>query len=256
MEQEAIAEVHAANEALEKAQTTVVKCKKDDSDHFSPPSSPISSPQSELKRLNLSESLGTEAALMARPVLAKVRSGGEPLATITMQQDQAQSPLPEETTPSAIFFAADARHSSSSSRNNQWSRVESMVNEAHNKDGSLRSIQRPPNNGAWERPKLTDMKRMVGNWQKTAANTTDKVVDTLARESSYAVVTFTSRQAAVAARHCLADGRGVGRWTAIDNIPVPPLADAAPFSICPCRGCCRPVTMNINDRQKAIRRYA
>ena len=259
MEQDAIAEVQAANEALEKAQETVMKTNRDDSDHFSPPSSPITTPLSELKRLNLSESLGTEAALMARPSLAKVRSGGsESLGDYVDQlipQDQAQSQLPE-TSPPVVFPGCGQPNVSSSTRSDdQWSRVQNMVNEAHNKDGSLRSLRKPPDTGAWELPSFTDVKTKLSNWQKVAANTTEQVKDTLARETSYAVVTFTSRQAAVAARHCLADGRGVGRWIAAENIPVPPLADAAPFSICPCRGCCRPVTMNIDDRQKACRRY-
>jgi hypothetical protein len=259
MEQDAIAEVQAANEALEKAQETVTKTHHDHSDHFSPPSSPITSPLSELKRLNLSESLETEAALLSRPIMAKVRSGGsQSLGDLVDQltpQDQAQSQLPE-TSPPVVFFGGDALNSSSSTnRNDPWSRVQNMVNEAHNKDGSLRSLRKPPDTGAWELPSFADIKTRVSNWKKVAANTTDQVVDTLARETSYAVVTFTSRQAAVAARHCLADGRGVGRWIAAGNIPVPPLADAAPFLICPCRGCCRPVTMNIDDRQKACRRY-
>lgn len=255
MEQEAIAEVQAANEELEKAQTKVVKCKQDSDHPAAPPQSPIAT-----TRLDLSESLETEAALMSRP-MTKVRSGGsESLGDIVenmVAQNQAQSPLPEEEScPFNIDTGSDARRrGASANESDQWSLVESMVNEAHNKDGSLRSVQKHLDSGAWKMPKPIGIKKLFDDWRKAAANTTDRVVDTLARESSYAVVTFTSRQAAVAARHCLADGRGFGRWIAADNIPVPPLADAAPFSICPCRGCCRPVTLNINDRQKTARRY-
>jgi Calcium-dependent channel, 7TM region, putative phosphate len=81
------------------------------------------------------------------------------------------------------------------------------------------------------------------------------MIDSLARESTYAIVTFTSRQAACAARQCLADGRGLDRWVAYEDIPIPPLADAAPFALCPCRGCCRPVTISLNDKQKLLRYY-
>lgn len=259
MEQDAIAEVQAANEALEKAQTKVVKSKEDSDHPVSPPHSPLASPQiSDFKGLDLRESLETEAALMSKP-LSKVGSGGsESLGDFVDNMLQAQSPLPEEVTPPfSIDSSVEARrrHNASSTPSNQWSLVESMVNEAHNKDGSLRSVHLTPDTGVWKMPKLSGIKTMVDNWSKFFVNTTDRVVDTLARESSYAVVTFTSRQAALAARHCLADGRGLGRWTATDYIPIPPLADAAPFSICPCRGCCRPVTLNIDDRQKTARRY-
>lgn len=55
--------------------------------------------------------------------------------------------------------------------------------------------------------------------------------------NSYCVVTFTSRQAAVAARQCLADGKGNKRWKQIQNIPMYPLADAPPLKPFFCRGC-------------------
>ena len=42
----------------------------------------------------------------------------------------------------------------------------------------------------------------------------------IAKDSTYAVVTFSSRQAAVAARHCVADGRGVERWLSLETVPV------------------------------------
>ena len=70
----------------------------------------------------------------------------------------------------------------------------------------------------------------------------------------YAVVTFTSRQAAIAARQCTADGSGLGRWQEVEDLPVPPLADSAPWDICFCRRCCRPVTLTINDSQKRCRK--
>lgn len=54
---------------------------------------------------------------------------------------------------------------------------------------------------------------------------------------SYCVVTFTCRQAAVAARQCLADGKGTKAWEQVQNIPMYPLADAPPRNIFFCRGC-------------------
>ena len=84
---------------------------------------------------------------------------------------------------------------------------------------------------------------------------TDPLTSKVAKSSTYAVVTFSSRQAAVAARHCLADGRGVNRWLSAETVPVPPLADAAPLDIITCRGCCRPVTLNVNENQLMVRRY-
>lgn len=87
------------------------------------------------------------------------------------------------------------------------------------------------------------------------ADVKDTVADHLIRESTYAVVTFMSRQAAVAARQCLADGRGQNRWQTSQKIPVPPLADAVPWNICFCRGCCRPVSLSIHQRQKVVRKY-
>jgi hypothetical protein len=50
----------------------------------------------------------------------------------------------------------------------------------------------------------------------------DKVIAIL-DHPTFAVVTFTSRQAAIAARQCLADGKGVDRWMHVDDIPVAPL---------------------------------
>jgi hypothetical protein len=110
--------------------------------------------------------------------MAKVRSGGsQSLGDLVDQltpQDQAQSQLPE-TLPPVVFFAGDAlNNSSSTNRNDPWSRVQNMVNEAHNKDGSLRSLRKPPDTGAWELPSFADIKTRVSNWKKVAANTTGK----------------------------------------------------------------------------------
>jgi hypothetical protein len=53
----------------------------------------------------------------------------------------------------------------------------------------------------------------------------------------------------------LADGRGADRWIPIEDIPVPPLADAAAGDLKTCRGCCRPVTLTVNPKQQFVRKY-
>jgi hypothetical protein len=89
---------------------------------------------------------------------------------------------------------------------------------------------------------------------KHAASHTGNIVSNVIGKSTYAVVTFTSRQAAIAARQCLADSSGgVNRWIEIEDIPVPPLADAPAWNIWACRGVCRPVTFTINDHEKRLR---
>jgi hypothetical protein len=69
-------------------------------------------------------------------------------------------------------------------------------------------------------------------------------------EDSYAVLTFTSRQAAAAARQSLSSS-GID----LNDIPIPPLADAGAFRLFPFRFFCRPVTVTINAFQKAFRLY-
>ena len=89
---------------------------------------------------------------------------------------------------------------------------------------------------------------------------------------SYAVITFTSRQNAIKARQCLVGGDVGGdclgmnnnniccgsndSWQQIDEIPIPPLADAPPCNLCFCRGCCRPVTLTINYKAKLFRKFS
>lgn len=103
-------------------------------------------------------------------------------------------------------------------------------------------------------PRPREMIAMIAKFVRGYFNVTTAVHE-LARENTVCVVTFTSRQAATSARHCLADGRGASRWVADSNLPVPPLADAASFDFKTCRGCCRPVTVSINKRQKMVRKY-
>jgi hypothetical protein len=71
-----------------------------------------------------------------------------------------------------------------------------------------------------------------------------------AKEDQYAVLTFTSRQAAAAARQALPS-----IMIKLQANPIPPLADAASFKLLPCRYFCRPVTVTINNLQKMCRLY-
>ena len=146
---------------------------------------------------------------------------------------------------------------------NQWNQVNSILRTTDVDDESSSRNKRVIETGVWVKPSFKSFTaavksdflaflRAVGRWTK---GKTDPLTSTLAKDSTYAVVTFSSRQASVAARHCLADGRGVQRWLSVETVPVPPLADSAPCDIITCRGCCRPVTLNINNNQLVLRRY-
>lgn len=151
--------------------------------------------------------------------------------------------------------------SAESTAADHWELVNQVATESE--IGACESGQVPSyhtvSDGVWEWPSLSDLWNEF--WTRTfslflwTAQTSDLATDLMARDSTFAVVTFTSRQAAIGARKCLADGRGSGRWTTIDDLPVAPLADASAFNICDCRGCCRPVTVTLNDHQKIWRNY-
>jgi hypothetical protein len=137
----------------------------------------------------------------------------------------------------------------------KWGKVEQIVAES---SISKKNKKRRISSGYWKVPTFHEFylwlqKRILKilSWATTVK--TPDVVDDLGRDSTFAVVTFTSRQAAVAARHCLADSRGADRWTTVSEIPVPPLADAAVCNLSSFRGCVRPVSISINDKQKLIR---
>lgn len=78
-----------------------------------------------------------------------------------------------------------------------------------------------------------------------------KLPEVLLSENSYAILTFTSRQAAAAARQYLSSSRELS----MHDIPIPPLADAAPCTLMPFRFVCRPVTVTAKDWQKNVRLY-
>ena len=145
-----------------------------------------------------------------------------------------------------------------STSSDKWSKVLSIVHETSQEKGHVEKTKEPMvGNGRW-RP--LNIKEMIRNLSKHFCELLSRVdskkselVESLASDSTYAVVTFTSRQAAVAARHCLADSRGEDRWVTRSEIPSPPLADAPVCNTTSCRGCVRPVTLSISDRQKLLR---
>jgi len=145
----------------------------------------------------------------------------------------------------------------SKTTNEKWSKIIQIVNESssrRNKDDEGDPIE----SGSYSVcafcsicDRITVILKNTFNlskWQNRSAELVDPF--DLAGESTFAVVTFTSRQAAVAARYCLADSRGADRWNTVSEIPSPPLADA---SVCNLSSFVRPVTISINDRQKMIR---
>jgi len=141
-----------------------------------------------------------------------------------------------------------------------WQRVQEMVKDDEGAKGISKDDRRHIASGAWKCPSIR--RPITSCYQSLTAAVVDffrsktaDVVENFASESTYAIVTFTSRQAAIAARHCLADGRGTKRWRAVEDIPVPPLADAAAGDLKTCRGCCRPVTLTINGNQQFLRKY-
>lgn len=116
----------------------------------------------------------------------------------------------------------------------KWNLVESIVKEGnmdrHTSTDHL-VAERRLTDGVWHCPSFSKAKyewgRLFTNMGARAKLQMADLIESYASDSTYAIITFTSRQAAVAARNCLADGRGMERWIAIKEIPIPPLADAS-----------------------------
>jgi hypothetical protein len=170
----------------------------------------------------------------------------------------------------AIFPKAELRQRSNSDQ--RWAKVQSLVVEnstpRSSRGWSPRKKVKPREmqDGRWKWPFSETWRRVLVHRSKVMIEKNKKNLQDVASQSgnfaktvvgnnTYAVVTFTSRQAAIAARQCLADGSGLGNWKAVEDIPIPPLADAVPYNLWSTRGLCRPVTLSINENQKACRRY-
>lgn len=133
----------------------------------------------------------------------------------------------------------------------QWDKVTTIVSSMRKEKPGKKET---PMSGIWRVPIFHNLVDKMVDRAKVMTKQTAEVIN-LQRESTYAVVTFTSRQAAVAARQCLADARAVERWMLTTELPIPPLADAAACDVLACRNCCRPVTLSIDVRQKTMRFY-
>jgi len=132
-----------------------------------------------------------------------------------------------------------------------WARAESKVDESSLSVNSLDS-------GAWFGSNISrlSLKHVVkGATNTIAAEVNDAISKELHRGTNMAVVTFTSRQAAISARRCMVDGRPNNKWSIDQSLAIPPLADAAPFDVVTCRGLCKPVTPTIPETRKTLRRY-
>lgn len=138
-----------------------------------------------------------------------------------------------------------------------WEVVETLAEESKNNKKN-RSKPYRVSAGVWTAPSLRrtykGLRRYLFNLFLWSRENSDEITDVAARESTYAVVTFTSRQAAIAARKCLADGRGADSFKTMNSLPVPPLADSAAFNVFDCRGFTRPVTIGLNESQKNWRK--
>jgi len=136
-----------------------------------------------------------------------------------------------------------------------WEEAEKLVGAEHYMvQLGGRVLKRKMNTGSWYNP--------FGKLRSLKDFTTRRVVENIipsgflsrtTKSESCAVVTFTSRQAAIAARQCLGDGSGLDGWREVDKIPIPPLADSVPWNIFDCRGCCRPVTVTLPPQQRRFR---
>lgn len=126
-----------------------------------------------------------------------------------------------------------------------WEIVELVATEAEASASRTGILKRDHqvSDGVWHRPTFGRIRKRFERKIKSiltwGLSATEEVADVQARDSTFAVVTFTSRQAAIAARKCLSDGRGAGRWRTLEEVPTPPLADASAFNICDFRGCMR-----------------
>ncbi|KAG7350665.1 protein of unknown function DUF221-domain containing protein [Nitzschia inconspicua] len=141
-----------------------------------------------------------------------------------------------------------------SSLSNRWEEAEKLVASERNViHKANRSKKYFLDNGHWPNPFHVWNRSLERSMEQTSKKPFSEGSSSIIDTDSYAVVTFTSRQAAIAARQCLADGCGLDRWREIDCIPIPPLADAPPWNILDCRGCCRPVSVTLPIEQKRWR---
>ena len=253
MEREAAEDLHAANLALNEIRRKITVTVENPADPRKQRSTHGNKPTLSFEGDQVPADLSLEAQLYKR--------------NSKHSNDASQSALGDSASNRrASPFRSALRPRSADS--NLWQHVEAIVSEAQHTDSRNRtksvdvsstSERSSVETGEWHLPSLKRFQGRLRNLWYTVSEWTMRsstgAVDAVARDSTYAVVTFTSRQAAVAARMCLADGRGQERWRTVREIPIPPLADAAACEVMACRNCFRPVTISINDRQKNGRKY-
>jgi len=155
----------------------------------------------------------------------------------------------------------------------QWAKVEQICHSHTNNvssstdpiaQGSKEPTPKAFDNGVWDPITVVEStkdnilsipKRLCNGIASFAKKKSGRISDRYQSNSTYAVVTFTNRQAALAARHLVADGRGANRWIAVEELPVPPLADSASCDLITCRGCCRPLSLSVSNNEKMIRKW-
>ncbi len=97
-----------------------------------------------------------------------------------------------------------------------------------NESDAMGSRPHKIDDSAWDKAGLKSILIWIGSRTKEGTGSKTKAtVRNVIGESNFAGVTFKSRQAAIAARKCLANGRGYNRFRIIDEHPIPPLVDAA-----------------------------
>jgi len=259
LEREATEEVHKANLELNEVRRNITNIGPQDSAG----EGKSDSEGPDIRRSQLQNDLDLEASLYNR-------ARSEDLARRRIPDCEARSEAASERlgshTGSELLSSGveelAGSHLQRAPSSSDWDHVQSIVRASA---GDSTIPERASNrthgpeiaSGMWKFPSsrriidsLTHSVYRANRWIK---DQTVDAVDSVARDSTYAIVTFTSRQAAVAARKCLADGRGGERWLSVHDIPIPPLADAPACDVMACRNCLRPVTVSVSNRQKSFR---
>ena len=115
---------------------------------------------------------------------------------------------------------------------NQWEQVKNILRKDDIDNAEGKNTKPEIETGVWNtsvptlketastiKKRFIDYLRAIGRWTRIKSRN-NVLTQKIAKDSTYAVVTFSSRQAAVAARHCIADGRGVHRWLSLEAVPV------------------------------------
>ena len=83
----------------------------------------------------------------------------------------------------------------------QWDRVQQIIKDDEIAKGVTQFDQRNASSGVWKIPTVNSIFKMIRDRVSNKIKDTKAAVDDFASESTFAVVTFTSRQAAIAGTH-------------------------------------------------------